>query len=61
MRLYASTSARASLCSAARRGARLQTVKDVVAGAGLQFRERGATEIKGVPGQWWLYAVDAGA
>jgi class 3 adenylate cyclase len=38
-----------------------QTVKDLVAGSGLQFRERGATELKGVPGQWQLYAAEAGA
>jgi class 3 adenylate cyclase len=38
-----------------------QTVKDLVAGSGLQFRERGATELKGVPGQWRLYAAEAGA
>jgi class 3 adenylate cyclase len=38
-----------------------QTVKDLVAGSGLQFRERGATELKGVPGQWRLYAAEAGS
>jgi len=38
------------------------TVKDLVAGSGLQFEERGAAELKGVPGRWHLYAVrpDAG-
>jgi class 3 adenylate cyclase len=34
-----------------------QTVKDLVAGSGLSFVERGAAELKGVPGQWRLYAV----
>jgi class 3 adenylate cyclase len=34
-----------------------QTVKDLVAGAGLQFAERGERELKGVPGEWRLYAV----
>lgn len=34
------------------------TVKDLVAGSGLQFRERGEVELKGVPGQWRLYSVD---
>jgi pimeloyl-ACP methyl ester carboxylesterase len=34
------------------------TVKDLVAGSGLQFRERGAAELKGVPGEWRLYAVE---
>jgi class 3 adenylate cyclase len=34
-----------------------QTVRDLVAGSGLAFEERGATELKGVPGEWQLYAV----
>lgn len=34
------------------------TVKDLVAGSGLQFRERGAVELKGVPGEWRLYLVE---
>jgi pimeloyl-ACP methyl ester carboxylesterase len=34
------------------------TVKDLVVGSGLRFRERGRTELKGVPGEWQLYAVD---
>ena len=33
------------------------TVKDLVAGSGLEFEERGATTLKGVPGEWRLYAV----
>jgi class 3 adenylate cyclase len=38
------------------------TVKDLVAGSGLAFEERGAAELKGVPGEWRLYAVaDAAA
>jgi class 3 adenylate cyclase len=36
------------------------TVKDLVAGSGLQFHERGAAELKGVPGEWRLYSVAAG-
>jgi class 3 adenylate cyclase len=35
------------------------TVKDLVAGSGIQFRDRGIAELKGVPGEWRLYAVDA--
>jgi class 3 adenylate cyclase len=35
-----------------------QTVKDLVAGSGLEFADRGEHELKGVPGQWRLYAVD---
>jgi pimeloyl-ACP methyl ester carboxylesterase len=33
------------------------TVKDLVAGSGIQFAERGTAELKGVPGEWRLYAV----
>jgi class 3 adenylate cyclase len=33
------------------------TVKDLVAGSGIDFRDRGAHELRGVPGQWRLYAV----
>jgi class 3 adenylate cyclase len=36
------------------------TVKDLVAGSGIEFEDRGAHELKGVPGEWRLYAV-AGA
>jgi class 3 adenylate cyclase len=34
-----------------------QTVKDLVAGSGIAFEDRGLAELKGVPGQWRLYAV----
>jgi class 3 adenylate cyclase len=34
-----------------------QTVVDLVVGSGLQFTERGARELKGVPGTWRLLAV----
>jgi pimeloyl-ACP methyl ester carboxylesterase/class 3 adenylate cyclase len=34
-----------------------QTVKDLVAGSGIAFQERGLAELKGVPGEWRLYAV----
>ena len=33
------------------------TVKDLVAGSGLAFEDRGAHELKGIPGEWRLYAV----
>jgi len=33
------------------------TVKDLVAGSGIAFEERGEHELKGVPGTWRLYAV----
>lgn len=33
------------------------TVRDLVAGSGLRFAERGAHDLPGVPGQWNLYTV----
>jgi class 3 adenylate cyclase len=33
------------------------TLKDLVVGSGIEFSDRGATELKGVPGEWRLYAV----
>jgi class 3 adenylate cyclase len=33
------------------------TVKDLVAGSGIVFDERGSHALKGVPGEWSLYAV----
>jgi pimeloyl-ACP methyl ester carboxylesterase len=33
------------------------TVRDLVAGSGLEFEDRGSHELKGVPGEWRLYAV----
>jgi class 3 adenylate cyclase len=34
-----------------------RTVKDLVAGSGLEFEDRGIHELKGVPESWQLYAV----
>ncbi|MFL5750342.1 MAG: adenylate/guanylate cyclase domain-containing protein, partial [Chloroflexota bacterium] len=34
-----------------------QTVKDLVAGSGLQFEDRGEHELKGVPDRWRLFKV----
>jgi class 3 adenylate cyclase len=34
-----------------------RTVKDLVAGSGLDFDERGNHELKGIPGEWELFAV----
>jgi pimeloyl-ACP methyl ester carboxylesterase len=34
------------------------TVKDLVAGSGIQFADRGAHVLKGVPGEWHLFAVE---
>jgi hypothetical protein len=33
------------------------TVKDLVAGSGLEFEDRGVHELKGIPGEWRLYAA----
>ncbi|MDM0071226.1 adenylate/guanylate cyclase domain-containing protein [Variovorax sp. J31P207] len=33
------------------------TVKDLVAGSGMAFQDRGVHSLKGVPGQWHLYAA----
>jgi class 3 adenylate cyclase len=35
------------------------TVKDLVAGSGLSFQDRGLHALKGVPGRWHLYAATA--
>jgi pimeloyl-ACP methyl ester carboxylesterase len=37
------------------------TVKDLVAGSGLMFEDRGLHALKGVPGEWRLFAVDRSA
>jgi class 3 adenylate cyclase len=34
-----------------------RTVKDLVAGSGLEFSDRGAHSLKGVPDTWQLFAV----
>ena len=34
-----------------------RTVKDLVAGSGIDFHERGSAQLKGVPGEWQLFAV----
>ena len=33
------------------------TVKDLIAGSGLRFGDRGEHELKGIPGAWLLYSV----
>jgi class 3 adenylate cyclase len=35
------------------------TVKDLVVGSGLDFEDRGEQELRGVPGEWRLWAVAA--
>ena len=34
------------------------TVRDLVAGSGLRFADRGLHALKGVPGDWHLFAVE---
>jgi class 3 adenylate cyclase len=34
------------------------TVRDLVAGSGLTFQDRGAHELKGLPGEWRLFALE---
>jgi class 3 adenylate cyclase len=37
------------------------TVKDLVAGSGITFEERGAHTFEGLPGDWRLFRVERGA
>jgi len=37
------------------------TVKDLVAGSGLEFADRGVHALKGIPGEWRLFAASEGA
>jgi class 3 adenylate cyclase len=37
------------------------TVRDLVAGSGIAFDDRGARELKGIPGDWRLFAVERAA
>jgi class 3 adenylate cyclase len=34
-----------------------RTVRDLVAGSGIQFEDRGLNALKGIPGEWELYAA----
>ncbi len=53
----------ARVAAAARAGEVLvsSTVKDLVAGSGIAFEPRGVHTLKGVPGEWPLYAVSSDA
>ncbi|HEV2906816.1 MAG TPA: hypothetical protein VGZ50_05840, partial [Actinomycetota bacterium] len=33
------------------------TVRDLVAGSGLEFVDRGAHALKGIPGEWHVFAL----
>ena len=47
-----------SITSRAKRDPRLEHVRDLVAGSGISFEDRGSHELLRVPGGWRLYAVD---
>jgi pimeloyl-ACP methyl ester carboxylesterase len=51
--------ARVSAHAGARELVVSRTVKDLVAGSGIEFSDRGAHTLKGVPDTWQLFAVDA--
>jgi class 3 adenylate cyclase len=36
------------------------TVKDLVAGSGIEFEDRDVHQLKGVPGSWRIFAVLSG-
>lgn len=36
-----------------------RTVVDLIAGSGITFTDRGTHQLKGIPGDWRLYALDA--
>ena len=36
-----------------------RTVVDLVVGSGITFEDRGTHELRGVPGDWQLYAVSS--
>ena len=41
-----------------RRSLGIEHSKGLVAGSGLQFADRGNQSLKGVPGEWHIYAVE---
>jgi class 3 adenylate cyclase len=51
----------ARICAVATSGDVLvsRTVKDLVAGSGMEFEDRGERHLEGVPGEWQLYAARA--
>ena len=53
--------ARVAGCAEANEVLVSRTVKDLVAGSGLGFVDRGAHALKGIPGEWRLFAASEGA
>lgn len=37
-----------------------RTVRDLVVAPGIEFEERGTHELRGVPGEWQLFAIANG-
>jgi class 3 adenylate cyclase len=52
-----SIGARVAAAAAAGEVVTTGTVRDLVAGSGIAFEERGEHALKGVPGLWRLYAA----
>jgi class 3 adenylate cyclase len=52
-----SIGARVSALAAAGEVLVSQTVRDLVAGSGIAFEDRGTHQLKGVPEEWRLYSV----
>jgi class 3 adenylate cyclase len=52
------TGARVASCAVPGEVLVSHTVKDLVAGSGIRFEDRGSQELKGIPGEWRLYRVD---
>jgi class 3 adenylate cyclase len=50
--------ARVAACASPNEVLGSSTVKDLVAGSGIDFVDRGMTELKGIAGKWGLFAVD---
>jgi class 3 adenylate cyclase len=53
------TGARVSAEAAAGEVLVSSTVKDLVAGSGIGFHDRGMHQLKGIPGDWRLFAVES--
>jgi len=54
------TCAQVAACAARGQVLVSRTVKDLVAGSGLRFEDRGDHSLAGVPGEWRLFAVERG-
>jgi pimeloyl-ACP methyl ester carboxylesterase len=55
------TGARVAACANAYEVLVSSTVKDLVAGSGITFIDRGTHELKGIPGEWRLFGLEHGS